>query len=83
MAGWGGGHSPKDLDSKFKEPWTQVQEGQAEGSSSWFKMPMQTQFIKASITLIREDIKTKKLFNSGIARKGGVYPCPNFLDTFF
>ena len=34
---------------------------------------------------VREDIQTKKLFNSGIARKweGEVYPCPNFLDAFF
>ena len=31
--------------------------------------------------------RPKKLFNSGIARmwgrREGVYPCPNFLDTFF
>ena len=39
----------------------------------------------ASTVDVREDINTKKkLFNSGIARKGGgVFPYPNFLDTFF
>ena len=35
---------------------------------------------------IREDIKTKKTFQFGHCPSvggGGVYPCPNFLDTFF
>ena len=34
---------------------------------------------------LREDIKAKKTFQFGHCPKvgGGVYPCPNFLDTFF
>ena len=31
---------------------------------------------------LREDIISKTRFLSGIARKRGVYPCPNFLALF-
>ena len=35
------------------------------------------------LCVVREDTQTKKLFNSGIARKGGGLPLPEFFGHLF